>query len=298
MEGWYQEFLAPYSLHSGWTHAQLEARILATTSEVPKVFLGLVEHAEVTLSITLHWPTQYSSHPVVTLVWDGSTLAFAGDVLAGNHIEIIWMPPSAFNVPPVNNMPTIARLQALLAVQPNSVHFGPFDDGTPDTQAILVCKMVPIPAAYVHLILDRALDPWALWEQVGGSIINDGRETECRELLNWLLYAITRQKDPGSTSMSLPLGSSLGDIGVALPMLHIDPPLQNHQRSILCQDLPALDPLHLAPTDQVVHLIQALRDEQAANHLEEVEARNRASAPKTPSTTFPQTAACSKESCA
>ena len=255
------------------------------------MFLGLVEHSEVTSSITLHWPTQYASHPVDTLVWDGSTWAFAGDILAGNHIEIIRMPPSAFDVVPVNNVPTIAGLQALLTVQPNTVHFGPFDDGTLDTQAIIVCKMVPILPAYVHLILDQALDPQALWEQVRGSIINDGCKTECIELLNWLLYTTTQQKDPSSTSMSLPLGSSLGDIGVALPMLCIDPPLQNHQWSILCQDLPALDPLHLAPTDQVVHLVQALRDEQAATHLAEVEARNRASAPKTPSMMFPQTAA-------
>ena len=51
-KGRYQEFLAPYAPHSGRTHAQLEARILATTAEVPKVLLGLVEHAGVTSSIS------------------------------------------------------------------------------------------------------------------------------------------------------------------------------------------------------------------------------------------------------
>ena len=75
-------------------------------------------------------------------------------------------------------------------------------------------------------------------------------------------------------------------------MLRIDAPLQNHRWSILRQDLPALDPSYLAPTDQVVHLVQALSDEQAATCLAEVEARSHASAPKTPSATFPQTAAC------
>ena len=57
-------------------------------------------------------------------------------------------------------------------------------------------------------------------------------------------------------------------------MIRIDMPLQNHRWSILHQDLPALDPSRSAPTDQVVHLTQALRDEQAATRLVEVEARN------------------------
>ena len=145
LEGCYQEFLAPYALHSGSTHTQLEARILAMMGEVPKVFLGLVEHAGVMSSITLHRPTQYASHPIDTSIWDGLTLAFTGDVWAGNHIEIVQVPTTAFKVAPDNNVPTIAGLQALLPAQPNAVHFGPFEDDTPDTQTIAVCNMVPIP---------------------------------------------------------------------------------------------------------------------------------------------------------
>ena len=92
---------------------------------------------------------------------------------------------------PNNNVPTIAGLQALLAAQPNAVQFGPFEDATPDTQPIAVRNMVPIPPAYVHLVLDRAVNPRVLWEQLGGAVINDGHETECRELLDWLRYALT-----------------------------------------------------------------------------------------------------------
>ena len=270
LEGHYQEFLAPYTPDSGRTHAQLEARILAMTAEVPKVFLGLVEHAGVTSSITLHQPTQYASHPVDTSVWDGATLTFAGDVLAGNHIEIVWVPAIAFEVVPDSNAPTITGLQALLAAQPNAVHFGPFKD---NTQTITVHNMVPIPPAYVDLVLDRALNPQALWEQVGGAIINDGCKMECGELLNWLCYALTLPKDPSNTPTTLPPGSSLRVIRAALPMLCIDAPLQDHRWSILQQDLPVLDQSCLAPTDQVVHLFQVLRDEQAATRLAEVDNR-------------------------
>ena len=258
------------------------------TAEVPKVWDWWGMQGS-----PLHRPTRYASHPVDTSVWDGATLAFAGDVLAGNHIEIVHVPTHAFEVAPNNNVPTIAGLQALLAAQPDAVQFGPFDDATPDTQPTAVRNMVPVPPAYVHLVLDWALNLRALWEQVGGAIINDGRETECKVLLDWLRYALTLRKDPGGTPTALPPGSSLRAIGAALPMLWVDTPLQNHRWSILRQDLPALDPSRLAPTDQVVHLLvqQALRDEQAATRLAETEARSRASAPKTPSATFPQTAA-------
>ena len=171
LEGRYQEFLAPYAPDSGRTNAQLMARILATTAEVPKVFLGLVEHAGVTSSITLHRPTQYASQPIDTLVWDGATLAFTGDVLAGNHIEIVRVPAIAFEVAPDNNVPCPPtpgfRCCWQCKLQPNAVQFGPFEDDTPDTQTITVHNMVPIPPAYMHLILDRALNPQTLWEQVG-----------------------------------------------------------------------------------------------------------------------------------
>ena len=102
---------------------------------------------------------------------------------------------------------------------------------------------------------------------------NDGCETECGELLNWLCYVLTLPKDPSNTPTTLPPGSSLRVIGAALPMLRIDAPLQNHRWSILQQDLPVLDQSCLAPTDQVVHLFQVLRDEQAATHLAEVDNR-------------------------
>ena len=113
--------------------------------------------------------------------------------------------------------------------------------------------------------------PSGALEASWGAVINDGRELECRELLNWLRYALTLRKDPGGTPTALPPGSSLGAIGAALPTLRVDAPLQNHRWNILRQDLPALDPTSLAPTDQVVHLVQALRDEQAATRLAEVE---------------------------
>ena len=142
----------------------------------------------------------------------------------------------------------------MLAAQPNAVQFGPFEDDTPDIQSIAVCNMVPIPPAYVHLVLDRALNPRALWEQVGGG--GGGHHQQRKRnrvggLLNWLRYALTLRKDTSGTPTALPPGFSLGAIGVALPTICIDALLQNHRWSILRQDLPALDPSRLAPANQV-----------------------------------------------
>ena len=72
--------------------------------------------------------------------------------------------------------------------------------------------------------------------------------------------------------------------------MRVDAALQHHRWEILRSDLLALDPSRLAPSDQMVGLVEALRTEQAAVRQEQAEARNRAAAPKEPSEAFPQMA--------
>ena len=78
---------------------------------------------------------------------------------------------------------------------------------------------------------------------VGGAVINDGHGVECRELLNWLRYAVTLQMDPTGTLTALPPGSSIGAIGAALPTLRVDAPLQNHWCTSVVFDM-VLGPIH------------------------------------------------------
>ena len=96
----------------------------------------------------------------------------------------------------------------------------------------------------------------------------------------------------GATTTNPPLGpfNSLGSLPMVYPMMRVDAALQHHRWVILWSHLPALDPSRLAPSDQMVGLVEALRTEQAAACHEQAEARNRASAPKEPSEAFPQTA--------
>ena len=283
LEGRYQEFLAPYAPDSGCTHTQLEARILSTTGEVPKVFLGLVEHAGVILSVTLHRPAQYASHPI-----DASVRKPHRDCSSPNNCfrsgtrqQRTYHGRASGNAGGTTQCGTIRPIRRQHTR--HTIHHGP-EHGPCPTSLRASC------AGPSSQPMGAMGTSWG-GGGGGGGIINDRHEMECRELLNWLRYALTLRRNPSGTPTALPPGSSLGAIGAALPTLRVDAPLQNHRWNILRQDLPALDPSRLAPTDQVVHLVQALRDEQAATCLAEVEVRSWASAPKTPSATFPQMAA-------
>ena len=68
---------------------------------------------------------------------------------------------------------------------------GPFTPGDPNTESLKCHKMVPVPAAYLHLLLDHTITPCQLWEQVGGAIITDAKEVECGVLFNWIRAALT-----------------------------------------------------------------------------------------------------------
>ena len=289
LEGQYGQFLAPYAHDSTRTHATLLTRVLASGHSVPKVFLSLVEHGGVYRSVSVHRLTLYTNHPYEPSPWNNLVLGFGGDVLPGNHIELLRFPGNAFEVTGAQVMPTVAGMHALLAANPTATLVGPFHDGDPDTQVIRSRNVLPVPLAYINIILDKTLTPRELWDQLRGAIIADGREEECRILVERLLMGLTRR--PGATTTEPPRGpfNSLGSLPIVYPVMRVDAALQHHRWEILPSDLPALDPSQLAPSDQMVGLVEALRTEQAAARQEQAEARNRALAPKEPGEAFPQT---------
>ena len=297
LEGHYSQFLAPYSHDSTRTHAALLTRVLASGHAVPKVFLSLVEHGGVYRSVSVHRLTLYSNHPYEISPWDNLVLGFGGDVLPGNHIELLCFPGNAFEVTGTQVVPTVAGMHALLAATPTATSVGPFHDRDPDTQVIRSRNVLPVPPAYINIVLDKTLTPRELWDQLRGSIIADGREEECQLLMEWLLMGLTRR--PGATTTDPPRSplNSLGSLPMVYPVMRVDAALQHHRWEILRSDLPALDPSRLAPSDQMVGLVEALRTEQAAARHEQSEACNRASAPKEPSEASPQAAVLWRRYC-
>ena len=272
LEGQYGQFLAPYAHDRTRMHTPLLTRLLANGHSVPKVFLSLVEHGGIYRSVSVHRLTLYANHTYEPSLWDNLVLGFGGDVLPGNHIKLFRFAGNAFEVTGGQVVPTVAGMHALLAATPTATSVGPFHDGDPDTQLIRSRNVLPVPLAYINIILDKTLTPQELWDQLGGAIIADGREEECSLLLQWMLMALTRR--PGATNTDPPRGplNSLGSLPMVYPVMCVDAALQHHRWEILRSDLPALDPSGLAPGDQMVGLVEALRTEQAAVRQEQAEA--------------------------
>ena len=191
LQGRYDQLLAPYNPASGRSHQQLLHRLLSMSDTSPKAFVGLVEHSGSYCTVLVHRITLFKSHPVDVSDWDGKALGFGGDVMPGNHIELMEVPEDAFAVAPEHVVPTWENVTHLLSGNPTVEVLGPFTAGDPDTEPLKCRKMVPVPAAYLHLLLDRTLTPRQLWEQVGGAIIADAKEVECGVLLNWIRAALT-----------------------------------------------------------------------------------------------------------
>ena len=168
LQGRYDRLLAPYDPASGRSHQQLLHRLLSMSDASPKAFVGLVEHSGSYCTVLVHRITLFKSHPVDVSDWDGKALGFGGDVMPGNHIELMEVPEDAFAVAPEHVVPTRENVDHLLSGNPAVEVLGPFTVGDPDTEPLKCRKMVPVPAAYLHLLLDRTLTPRQLWEQVGG----------------------------------------------------------------------------------------------------------------------------------
>lgn len=86
---------------------------------------------------TRHRIQRYQCHPVSASPWDDKVFALDGDVLPGNHIELVEVPadPFATEGGPVV-VPTIAQTTAILAAYPDQGHLLPLTAGAQDTEEV------------------------------------------------------------------------------------------------------------------------------------------------------------------
>ena len=159
LQGRYDMLLAPYDPASGRSHQQLLHRLLFMSDTRPKAFVGLVEHSGSYCTVLVHRITLFKSHPVDVSDWDGKALGFGGDVMPGNHIEQMEVPDDAFAVAPEHVVLTLGNIDHLLSGNPAVEVLGPFTAGDPDTESLKCRKMVPVPAAYLYLLLYRIPPP-------------------------------------------------------------------------------------------------------------------------------------------
>ena len=115
LQGRYDRLLAPYDPASGRSHQQLLHRLLSMSDASPKAFVGLVEHSGSYCTVLVHRITLFKSHPVDVSDWDGKALGFGGDIMPGNHIELMEVPEDAFAVAPEHVVPTRENVNHLLS---------------------------------------------------------------------------------------------------------------------------------------------------------------------------------------
>ena len=203
LQGRYDLLLAPYDPASSRSHRQLLHRLLSMSDTSPKAFVGLVEHSRSYCTVLVHRITLFKSHPVDMSDWDGKALGFGGDVMPGNHIELMEVPDDAFTVAPEHVVPTLGNVNHILSGNPAVEVLGPFAAGDPDTEPLMCCKMVPVPAADLHLLGTSGGGG-------GGAIIADAKEVECGVLLNWIRAALTMRSSMATPPLCSPHPSSSG----------------------------------------------------------------------------------------
>ena len=142
--------------------------------------------------------------------WDGQCFAFLGDFVEDQAPPMVELPDELFNTAGPTQVPTSAVMDQLLAEDPDRELVGPFQPGSPDTEAISVRRIAFVPHKYVPLVLTEALSPRKLWETLRGAIRNGGDEQECVELINWIRVALTRKSaDEASRVAAEPLREPL-----------------------------------------------------------------------------------------
>lgn len=290
--GTYDTLMELYRTGEGTlTGEALMEHVLAASQDVPKVFVALTRGTAVDdyYITAFHRPTGYTRDPVRTSGWDGNVYAFHGDVLPGNFINMLQVPANAFQPCPGQRVPTVAQTTALAASGTAGTLLPALPAGAPDSEKWTTRYCIQVPHAYVPLVLARNLTPLQAWSELGGAIISDGRQAELQPLLGWLRVAATASLDR-QTGNPGPPANFIGDQAGTLPVAAADADLQRHRWSVLCQDLPALDPKSADDTDRVMAFASIVRAEAARNEASRQAERAAATAPKTPGAAFPLTA--------
>ena len=96
--------------------------------------------------------TNFQSHPIDPSPWDGTILGFGGDVMPGNHIELLQLPGTTFDITKENTVPPMGHMTHLLTSDPMAAMLGPFTLTANDMETMQTHMMVLVPQAYLLTI--------------------------------------------------------------------------------------------------------------------------------------------------
>ena len=210
-------------------------------------------------------------------MWDGKYFAFQGDLFTGGtNIQTVEVPPllleplqSPVRVPVVNNVTgAVAQLEA------NAQGIAPLAEEAVDTEKVRTRMAVMVPPPYVALVLQKRRSPSEFWTDIVGQVLRDGKQDECKPLLDWARVALMNDEN--------------GDCAVAFPSLSVplmDSELARHRQIVLANVLPSVGRGGggLAGAPQMTAIVDAIghmHSTQRESHNATIIARAEASAPK------------------
>ena len=273
----------------------LRETVLAAAETVPSIFLCLIQDGPGRYTTrTVHRWTSFprSTVPTLATAWDGRGFGFSSDVRPGNQISLVEIPDNAFRLTPNGTILDIAGTTAAIGTNvANAPGLIPAPvAGAAGTHLARSRYFIRVPQVYAHLVVGQRLTPRDLWNTLGTAIVDDNRAADCTALLDWLMLAATSRPDPADPQgpplhPAVLLTDATGPTTLSHP--EIDDALQDFIWTTLRADLPALDPSSLSPTDQVLALINVMRDDNARRDATAVAERQARANEKLPSRVFP-----------
>lgn len=262
---------------------QIVTTLVQTELSTPKTIMGLFQDNRDPAGLTMvfHGIHKMPTSLDATTPWDGKTLMLAGDVVNG-QISSVEMPSIGFNLANNGNYTVVPAsmdlMDEVLAANPNLPLLGPYtwDEGKTTAKA-RSRYFIWVPPRYVPIVANRRLNPRQLWDQLGSAIKANNEVLECKELMTWMMIALTRAATNASSVLLTTLPT--------LPSIP-DEAYFRRQHEVLTAQLPGLlapaDTTNTAATAQLVAFVGQLVEEQRQSRAEARDRTDEKRTPKTP----------------
>jgi hypothetical protein len=156
----------------------------------PSVFVYLDRKNIIRSLHQIHAPREVA----ISSPWDNLTFAFRSDFFTQGQITHFQVPDDFFSVTGAVRVPTLATWEGEFKAADGPM--GPYDAAANDVEMISSRRAIIVPHAYVTYFFNQARTPRSAWEEVGRSMIMEGREASCLLFLNFLRLANVTAVDP------------------------------------------------------------------------------------------------------
>lgn len=255
---------------------------LLTNDEPPMIYLALAEFCGEPIIKVLHRLNPFKVGPKPT-PYDGHCYAFSGDVVGGSHIDMVRLPARAFEriKLEVHSADEIDA-EVLTWTEGDGNDYMVSLDDDDDSETVEVTRLIPVPHSLLHLVFGRTHTPATLWLEMGGVIKTEGITDQVEPLIAWMQAAIQASEGDGIPEISF------GNEDRSPPLAG-GKRLHEMRQRILHADFPHLKPgtAMTGTEDKLAAALESIEASRSQQHLEMLEERKAARAPKTVAEKFP-----------